>query len=345
MTTTRGFFRNAFALIAFAWAAHAGGAETAGARAQVTASPLPVSVIHFPGSTALPLYVASAKGMFAEQGLAVTMTPTVNSRQLILGVLQNQYDIGQAAIDNLVAYQEKQAAPELDVDRDLVAFMGTSSTNLYFVVQPAIRSYADLKGKTLAVDGATTGFAFVLRKMLELGGLQETDYTLLPVGGDAARLEALKAGKADGALMGADFAQRAVAGGLKELGASLDTLHDYQGTSFFARRSWAKSHRETMLRFVRALREAHAWIYDKGNKSEAARILAAQSPGLAVDLAEKSIDQLTAASGGLSRTGALDIAGIKVVLDLRNQYAAPRQKLDDPYRYVDTSYFKDAESR
>jgi ABC-type nitrate/sulfonate/bicarbonate transport system substrate-binding protein len=345
MTTTRGFFRNAFALIAFAWAAHAGGAETAGAPAQVTESPLPVSVIHFPGSTALPLYVASAKGMFAEQGLAVTMTPTVNSRQLMLGVLQNQYDIGQAAIDNLVAYQEKQAAPELDVDRDLVAFMGTSSTNLYFVVQPAIRSYADLKGKTLAVDGATTGFAFVLRKMLELGGLQETDYTLLPVGGDAARLEALKAGKADGALMGADFAQRAVAGGLKELGASLDTLHDYQGTSFFARRSWAKSHRETMLRFVRALREAHAWIYDKGNKSEAARILAAQSPGLAVDLAEKSIDQLTAASGGLSRTGALDIAGIKVVLDLRNQYAAPRQKLDDPYRYVDTSYFKDAESR
>ncbi len=345
MTTTRGFFRNAFALIAFAWAAHAGGAETAGAPAQVTESPLPVSVIHFPGSTALPLYVASAKGMFAEQGLAVTMTPTVNSRQLMLGVLQDQYDIGQAAIDNLLAYEEKQAAPELDVDRDLVAFMGTSSTNLYFVVQPAIRSYADLKGKTLAVDGATTGFAFVLRKMLELGGLQETDYTLLPVGGDAARLEALKAGKADGALMGADFAQRAVAGGLKELGASLDTLHDYQGTSFFARRSWAKSHRETMLRFVRALREAHAWIYDKGNKSEAARILAAQSPGLAVDLAEKSIDQLTAASGGLSRTGALDIAGIKVVLDLRNQYAAPRQKLDDPYRYVDTSYFKDAESR
>lgn len=345
MTTTRRFFRNAFALIAFAWAAHAGGAETAGAPAQVTASPLSVSVIHFPGSTALPLYVASAKGMFAAQGLAVTLTPTVNSRQLMLGVLQNQYDIGQAAIDNLIAYQEKQAAPELDVDRDLVAFMGTSSTNLYFIVQPAIRSYADLKGRTLAVDAATTGFAFVLRKMLELAGLQEADYTLLPVGGDAARLEALQAGKADGALMGTDFAKRAVAGGLKELGTSLDTLHDYQGTSFFARRSWARSHRETMLRFVRALREAHTWIYAKGNRTEAARILAAQSPGLAVDLAEKSIDQLTAASGGLSRTGALDITGIKVVLDLRNQYAVPRQKLDDPYRYVDTSYFKDAESR
>ena len=62
-------------------------------------------------------------------------------------------------------------------------------------------------------------------------------------------------------------------------------------------------------------------------------------------VAEKSIDQLTAASGGLSPTGALDIAGIKVVLDLRNQYAVPRQKLDDPYRYVDTSYFEEAGKR
>ena len=34
-----------------------------------------------------------------------------------------------------------------------------------------------------SVDAPTTGFAFVLRKMLALGGLKEGDYTLERVGG------------------------------------------------------------------------------------------------------------------------------------------------------------------
>ena len=39
------------------------------------------------------------------------------------GILKGEYDVGQAAIDNLIAYREKQAAPELDVDRDLIGIM------------------------------------------------------------------------------------------------------------------------------------------------------------------------------------------------------------------------------
>jgi hypothetical protein len=45
------------------------------------------------------------------------------------------------------------------------------------------------------VDAATTGYAFVLRRILEKNGLAEGDYTLERVGGTAARAEALMQGK------------------------------------------------------------------------------------------------------------------------------------------------------
>ncbi len=107
-----------------------------------------IRVICFPGLTALPLSVASSNGLFAAHGVEVITTPAANSRQLMTGMLNADYEIGQAAIDNLIAYQEMQAEPELDAVRDLVAIMATSSTNLDLVVQSAVQSYADLRGKT-----------------------------------------------------------------------------------------------------------------------------------------------------------------------------------------------------
>jgi ABC-type nitrate/sulfonate/bicarbonate transport system substrate-binding protein len=171
----------------------------------------------------------------------------------------------------------------------------------------------------------------VLKKMLEHGGLDETDYTLAAVGGDTARLAALKAGEIAGALLLNDFATQAAASGMHTLAKSLDVLNDYQGTCLFTRRKWAASHRDELVRFVGAVRDAHDWIFDPANNSELAAML---PPGVAAT----AVKALTAARGGLSRDGALDINGLKVVLSLRSQYGAPKRELHDPTAYFDSSY-------
>jgi ABC-type nitrate/sulfonate/bicarbonate transport system substrate-binding protein len=254
------------------------------------------------------------------------------------GMLKGEYDVGQAAIDNLIAYQEKQAAPDLDVDRDLIGIMATSATNLDLVVRPDIRSYADLKGRVLAVDSSTTGFAFVLRRMLECGGLTEADYTFTEVGGDAARLVALQEGYVAGALLTKDFADQAIAFGLHRLAESLDVLREYQGTSLFTRRKWACTHRDELVHFLRAVSSAHEWIFDPINTPEAASILARQTAGMPAASAAVLVQQLRASRGGLSRTGAFDIEGLKVVMSLRREYGMPERELGDPSRYFDASY-------
>ena len=302
-----------------------------------------IRVIHFPGLTALPLYVASTRGLFATNGIEVTLSPTSNSRQLMVGLLDDSYEIGQAAIDNLIAYQEKQAAPELDVERDLIGFMATSSTNLDLIVQPDIQTYADLKGTTLAVDALTTGFAFVLRKMLERGGLTEADYSICAVGGDIARLGALKNGVVAGALLAKDFAEQAMAFGLRRLAESFDALGKYVGTSLFTRRKWALSHRGDLVSFARAIRGAHDYLFDPTHTAEAASILATQMSGVSEERAVVLVRQITADRGGLSRTGRFDSEGLKAVLSLRSQYGTPKYELNDPSRYVDLSYLASAE--
>ena len=52
--------------------------------------------------------------------------------------------------------------------------MGGDGGFLSVVAQPSVKSFADLKGKTLSVDAMTTGAAFVLRELVARNGLSET---------------------------------------------------------------------------------------------------------------------------------------------------------------------------
>src|ERR1700730_4795426 len=136
---------------------------------------MPLRVISFPGGANLPLWVAEDKGWFAREHLAVKVSPTPNSVELVHSLLANEEDIAMAAFDNIVAYQEGQGEVNLSVTPDFFAFMGFSRGTVRLVVSPDINGYDDLRGKTLGVDAVATGYSLVLQKMLQLGGLKESD--------------------------------------------------------------------------------------------------------------------------------------------------------------------------
>src|SRR5258705_10779133 len=86
----------------------------------------PLRVISFPGGANLPLWVAEDKGLFAREQLAVKVSPTPNSVDLVQSLLKNEEDVAMAAFDNVVAYQEGQGELELPATPDFFAFMGFS---------------------------------------------------------------------------------------------------------------------------------------------------------------------------------------------------------------------------
>ncbi len=298
-----------------------------------------LKVIVFPNTTQLPLYVGDALGIFARHGLTVERTITPTSTFQITKLAAGEFDIAIGAFDNIVAYQEGQGA-ELLQDPDLFAFMGVARMNLQLVVQPGIQSYADLKGKTFAVDAVSSGFVSVLRRMLELGGLGLDDYELVPVG--TKRWETLKAGKHSGALMTDNFMSGDLSTGLRILDNSIDALPPYQSAVATACRGWAAARGDDLIRFIQAYVECLDWIFDPANHDEAARILGNNRDGMSPEAAANSVAQLTSGREGLTPKAALDMEAVRTVVDLRNRFGESRKELAGPEPYIDLSYYEAA---
>jgi ABC-type nitrate/sulfonate/bicarbonate transport system substrate-binding protein len=300
-----------------------------------------LEVIVFPGGFSWPLWVAQDTGLFAREGLEVRLTPTPSSMFQLKNLIEGKFDIGMTAIDNVVAYQEGQGEAEVTVAPDLFAFVGGDRGTLRLMVPPEIRGYADLKGKELSVDALTTGYAFVLRKVLERGGLKDDDYRLVRAGGTLQRWEALKAGKHAGTLLTPPFDILAEAAGYRRLANAADVLGPYQGLVGATRRSWAAANGARLVGFIRAYRSALDWLFEPAHKPAAVDLLQKNVRGMTADLAAKTYDMLVA-PGGFTRTAAIDLEGVRTVLALRSQYARPQKTLIDPARYVDLTYYERA---
>jgi ABC-type nitrate/sulfonate/bicarbonate transport system substrate-binding protein len=300
--------------------------------------------IVFPGGFNLPLWTAMERGFFAARGIEIDLTYTVNSVQQLAGLIDGTWDLGLTGFDNVVAYQEGQGEADIKVEPDLFAFMGGDDAFLRLVVQADIMTYADLKGRTLSVDAMTTGFAFVLRKMVALNGLGDADVAYERAGGMLQRFDALKGRKHAGTLLATPFEFLGAKLGMRVLQSARDVLPYYQGVCGATRRSWARENSDTLVDFIRAYVEAVGWLYDRNNRQAACDLLMAKVPNMSVELASSTYDVLLAETGGFDRKARLDPQGIATVLALRSEYGRPQKTLSDTSRYSDTSYYDAAVS-
>lgn len=301
-----------------------------------------LSIIVFPGGFNLPLWAGMSQGFYAQRGLALKLHFTASSMEQLAGLIRGEWDLGLTAFDNVVAYQEGQGEAAIDRAPDLFAFMGGDDSFLRLVVQTGIKGYADLRGKTLSVDALTTGFAFVLRKMLAINGVAENEVTFERAGGVMQRWEALKAGKHAGTLLITPFELIAQKLGLRLLQSARDVFPRYQGLVGTTRRSWAAANGEALAGFIRGFLDSLAWLYDRKNKSAACAILVEKVPNMGAELAAATYDILLADKGGFARKAELDPEGMKTVLALRSEFGWPQKALTDPAKYVDLSYYERA---
>jgi ABC-type nitrate/sulfonate/bicarbonate transport system substrate-binding protein len=304
-----------------------------------------LEVIVFAGGFNWPIWAAQEKGFFQKEGVAVKLTPTPNSVFQLTNLIEGKFDIGVTAIDNVIAYMEGQGEAPVSVTPDLFVFMGGDNGFLRLVTVPEVKTYQDLKGKELSVDARTTGYAFVLEKMLEKGGLKESDYSLVKAGGVLARFEALLEKKHAGTLLLSPFEVPAMAKGFNKLGDATAVLGRYQGLTGATRRSWAKDHEAELVGYIRGYLAGLDWLYQPGNKEEAIQIFRKNLPNMGPELVEKTYGILLDPKEGFARKGELDLEGIKTVLALRTQYGEPKKTLTDPAKYADLAYYNKALGR
>jgi ABC-type nitrate/sulfonate/bicarbonate transport system substrate-binding protein len=288
-------------------------------------------VVVFAGASNLPIWAAQENGIFARHGLEVVAELTPNSRAMAADLYAGRYDLALTSVDNIVAYNEGQGEAQLPGPSDFVAVFGVDDGMLSVMAAPDVPDLAALRGRTVAVDAMTTGFAFVLREML--GAIGDT-MEWVPVGGGAQRLAALREGKQAATLLNAPLDLAAEAAGFRRLARARDVIGPYQGIVAALRRSRLKELRDPVIAFGRAFRESLGWL--DANADQAVAILAARA-SMPEAAAKRAVPVLLDPVNGLFRDLRIDEAGLRTVLRLRSRHATPSRQLDDPARYIETT--------
>jgi len=284
---------------------------------------------------------ARVHGYFAAEGLDVEITPTPNSTDQMRGVSQGKFEIASTAFDNVLAWSGRLSAEaRAGEGAEIVAVAQISDKTVIPVfVRPEIMTWSDLKGKKLAADAVDTAFALVLRRVLLANGLDMTrgDYEFVAVGAPGARFESMVKGETFAGTLTPPFDAKALSAGMRRIGDSKEVLPDYPNTLFAVNREWGQKNRDTLVSYLRAWLKGMSWAKDPANREAAIKMVGAElklDPKQAAD----SVDEL-------SYTGNLNLLGLQVVLDLRNQFGFKLAKGDKLPIYYDAAYFNAARGK
>ncbi len=302
----------------------------------------PFRVVAFAGASNWPFWVAQEKGFFAKESVDAVLEITPNSVELAKNLHKGRYDLALTAADNIVAYDEGQGEADLGGAASFVGLFGVDNGLLSVMASPDIKSFADLKGRSVSVDAMTTGFAFVLRDVLGRNHIAQSDVQWVRVGGGAQRLAALIKSEQAATLLNSPLDFVAEAKGCTRLLRIQDDLGPYQGIVGGATRETVRTRREDIMAFIRAFHASVAWLADATNKEEAIKLLTSKMSTMDRSSAEKTYATLLEPRSGIYRDLRIDREGMKTILRLRSAYAEPRKTLTDPERYIDESLLKAA---
>jgi ABC-type nitrate/sulfonate/bicarbonate transport system substrate-binding protein len=260
-----------------------------------------------------PHEVAVAKGFYAAEDLEVQHTATTASK-VQMGELKNGvWSFVHTHADNVFWWAEDNAA-------DLIIIMALPlEPNLVFVVAPEIKSYEDLRGKTIAADAAESGFVTPLRVMLKEHGLTQEgrDFFFEEIGAD--RVSALRAGRFVASMLNTG-AERALADQGFHVLDSITRLYTHYANIAVTQRPWAREHPDTVVRYLRAHLRGVLWLDNPANATEAAQF----GP--------------RGASKGWAVPPPFEWEGLRQMMATRQDAGLLRGAVD-PHRFADESYY------
>lgn len=234
---------------------------TASAEAETTA----LRIAFVPATTALPLQVAQAQGFFKANNLDVTLTKAANISDLP-STLGRQFDLALGTATDLI----RAGTAGLDIVQVSGNTVSTKANPFVQVIVPAdkgIKDFGDLGGKTV---GSPT-----LSGVIHVGTL----FTAKKQGADPATIKGveapsptlpdqLKGGRVDGVEALQPFASQLTKAGNVSLGDPFSAIADPLATNFYvAQGKWAKSNKDAVERFVKAMEQAAAFIAEKPMES------------------------------------------------------------------------------
>lgn len=221
----------------------------------------------------LPDFVASERGFYEDQDLAVEHVHIADSSIPVRALIAGELDLVQTGMpETLVA---------TSAGADLVTIGGVHTGLHYaFYINPeaGITEFDDIKGKRLGSSGPGTLPHVVLVAMMQKAGFTEEEIngvTWVNLAGSSARRNAIVTGIIDATVAG--FNPRAIAE--EGIDVAFDvpgTLPDYIMTPWDTRREVLEERPEVLKRYMKATLLATRWVLE--NREEALAVAAERFP-------------------------------------------------------------------
>ena len=200
------------------------------------------------------LYIAQDQGLFAAEGLHVTIQSIVSSADATNGQNSGKYDI---TAGNAVSYVQAQAAHQSDLE--IVAegsLMQADNQALYTLPTSPVKTIGDLKGRTIGVNVTNNIGTLLISSVLAEHGLsaKRVKFVAVPFPNMA---QALQQGSIDAAWLPEPFGSvDAENMGLAEL-TDLDqgATESFPVGWYVATKTWAKKYPRTLAAFLVALKQ------------------------------------------------------------------------------------------
>ena len=273
----------------------------------------------------MPLLVEEDKGFYKAQGIALEYVPGAGSADAIRNILAGQADVAFSDPGSFFA--------AVDKGEKLRAIYDIYPQNVFNVVSlkgSGITRPADLKGRKIGVYSLASGTRQALQVLLHSAGLSESDVTVVVTGllnfaplmqGQVDATAATDTGLAIGRRRGLPEVN------VIEVGKYLPVSSDL----FVVREETYQNRRAALQRFLRAYRDAAAWMIQKPEEAAqlaVKRAIDGSDPALNLEIIRlrnaSTVSDLTRRSG----LGTMDVASLQAAADTYRKLGLIARPLD-----------------
>ena len=275
-----------------------------------------------------PHLVAEYKGFFAAENLEVKFHQTTYAPDHNRGMAEGRWDLTLSSADTMVARTTTDGT-------DYLLFMqAEEGLSAYLIGQPGVNSIDQLRGKLLAGDPGDSNLDLIRKKILQRHAIAEREYDIEIIGSSPVRLEAFLKGWVAAAMLTPPASDKALAAGGVLLANAEDYVPGWPLTCGWTLRRWLLSHRELVVRFIRAWVKAADWLLEPQNRPATIELMIEKerlSSAAAEDAYRKVVPK-----------ARINPAALNTVIELRKEMGVYQPPYDPTQRFYDASYWCEA---
>src|ERR1044071_6841376 len=195
--------------------------------------------------TMAPIWVAKEAKLFEKQGLDLNLEYIPGGPRSIMSLIGASVQfVNHSGMPALEAYQR-------GADTAVIA----SSMNQLehaIIAQKNVTSAEQLRGKVLGISALASLTDILMREGLRLNGITEKEVTILPIGDEAGRLNALQGGRVQAVIISGIQRLTATRMGFRLLIDFAKLPIEVSGSSILVRRSYVLKNPDITLKFLKA---------------------------------------------------------------------------------------------